>query len=425
MSTDYLRTLDVGTHDIKIVSKNNTPSGTFTVAAPKINIKGFYYNQPYVAYARALGGWVALFFREDNSVEFVFIDGKTEVASYTADGKSLTVQTAGGIFTGTASEDGMSIYVNELTTTFTLGHEYLTADDDYAYLFDEELNGYKAYVINKTKSSYGAVKTGINGYDTLELIDDAFSYSAIVTMPELPETITKISRATFSNCDNLQNIDIPSQITLLDDFAFYHCDSLVEVTIPNTITEVGYSIFQDCTALKTAVLGNGLNNLGSNLFSGCTSLQSVQLSEGLSSIGHNSFSLCSSLTSIKIPNSVTTIEDSAFSSSGLVNINLGNNVTTIGNYAFYSCKITDITIPSSVTSIGYSTFNNCINLVNVTIPSSLSVINPDSFRDCSSLTNIIYTGTIEQWNKAVTRSQWIGVPADFVQCSDGQVRIYH
>ncbi|MBQ2005988.1 MAG: hypothetical protein II205_00290, partial [Bacteroidales bacterium] len=46
LSIDYLKTLDIGSYEVDIVSDSKTVKGGFTVAAPELNEYGFYYNQP-------------------------------------------------------------------------------------------------------------------------------------------------------------------------------------------------------------------------------------------------------------------------------------------------------------------------------------------------------------------------------------------
>lgn len=126
-----------------------------------------------------------------------------------------------------------------------------------------------------------------------------------------------------------------------------------------------------------------ITSIGENAFFSCTSLTSITLLNSIKSIGMGSFTYCESLTSITIPDSVK----------------------VIANMAFYHCSsLTEITIPNSVKSLGYEVFSNCISLEAIT-----------------------YNGTREKWKKIkkdTLADNWIsGIPAKFVQCTDGLVKI--
>lgn len=126
----------------------------------------------------------------------------------------------------------------------------------------------------------------------------------------------------------------------------------------------------------------------------------------VTSIGKNAFFDCKSLTSITLPDSIKSIVFGAFMScESLSKITLPNSIKSIEGYAFYRCEsLTEITIPNSVKSLGYEVFENCISLEAIT-----------------------YNGTREKWKiikKDILADNWIsGIPAKFVQCTDGLVKI--
>lgn len=126
----------------------------------------------------------------------------------------------------------------------------------------------------------------------------------------------------------------------------------------------------------------------------------------VTSIGENAFFSCKSLTSITLPNSVKSIGMGSFTyCESLTSITIPDSVKVIANMAFYHCEsLTEITLPNSVKSLGYYIFGNCF-----------------------SLETISYNGTRDKWKKVkkVTfDDKWnSGIPAKFVQCTDGLVKI--
>ena len=304
---DYLKTLDVAKHEVTIVSDSGSPSAKFEVIEPETNEHGFYYNQPYTGYVSYYDqNWV-FFLREDGTMDFIVLDdGYTEVASYTFENDILTVTSVSGVFTGTA--DKTEIYCNELATTFTLGNESIVADEDYIYVYKEELGGYEVNAIDRTKSEYIDIKTGINGKPTVKLADYMFYENKNLTVfPKIPNSVTTIGKSAFAY-SNLTSVTIPNSVTTIGEHAFVY-SQLTSVTIPDSVTTIGEYAFYE-----------------------------------------------NQLTSVTIPNSVTSIGAGAFAENELTSVTLGNSVTTIGGDAFANNELTSVTIPDSVTRIGNEAF---------------------------------------------------------------------
>lgn len=258
LSIDYLKTLDVGAYDIEVVSANNAPRGGFTVAAPELNEYGFYYNQPYTAYVGMLGNDVAFFVREDGTFDSITGSGVTETGTYEISENSIVSTNSLGTLHSTISSDGMAINCMELGISFMLGNESIAADEDFLYRYDASLGGYNVTAIDKTKASYCAIKTGINGKPTVALADGAFegdvfgiNTSNLMSIPELPTSVTRIGMYCFRYCNNLTNAAIPYGVTTIDAHAFCHCANLASVLIPNSVTNIGALAFADCTNLTS------------------------------------------------------------------------------------------------------------------------------------------------------------------------------
>ena len=132
--------------------------------------------------------------------------------------------------------------------------------------------------------------------------------------------------------------------------------NLTSVVLPESVKKVGKSTFEQCQSLESIDL-SGVTELDTeNLFTNCYSLKSVVLPDNLTEIGPYMFSNCKSLVSLTIPQSVTVIGEKAFSQCAIETIVLPQNLTEIGTKAFYITDLKEIFIPKSVTYIGEAAF---------------------------------------------------------------------
>ena len=420
---DYLKTLDVGQYDITVVSANKAPKGNFSVKAPELNEYGFYYNQPYSAFVAYFGEDETVFIRDDGTLDIIGTpSGYISQATYTISGNNINiVSPIAGVLNGTISADGSEIFINELATNFKLSsNDSIAADEDYIYIYKEDLGGYEVTAIDKTKAEYGAIKTGINGIDTVKLEDKMFFTNYDITVaPKIPDGVVIIGYAAFCGCSNLRSVTLSNTITTIGDEAFYGCTNLTDVTIGTSVTSIGEKAFGYCESLNELVLPNSVITIIEGAFLSCKNLKIIRFDGTLeqwcsinfeTSSGHSGTNPCGNndaqlyidgnlVDNIKISGEVLEIKDRAFfSCNSLISVNILSGVVNIGSYAFYECtSLESIIIPDGVTSIGLRAFENC-----------------------TSLESITFNGTIEQWN-AITKSyEWnSNVPATHVQCTDG------
>ncbi len=264
--------------------------------------------------------------------------------------------------------------------------------------------------------------------------DAAFSDCAGLTKIFIPNSVTTIGDSAFSSCTGLTDITIPNSITTIGKWAFYNCLGLSNIIIPRSVTTIGDSAFSGCTSLANITISeNNVNytsidgilfsknksilikfplgkksneytipdsvtTIGNSAFSGCTGLINIIIPKSVTIIGAYSFSGCTGLTKIILPDGVTTIGHHAFSGcTGFTVINIPDSVKTIGNSVFYGCTgLTKIIIPNSVTAIEFHTFLGCTNLTNITIPVTVTSIDKDAFIDCTKLTIYGSQGSIAE-----------------------------
>jgi hypothetical protein len=135
----------------------------------------------------------------------------------------------------------------------------------------------------------------------------------------------------------------------------------------------------------------------------------------------------SPLTSIRIPNSVMTIDQYVFIDTPIYSdaSNWTNGLLYVDKYLVGGTRsMSEANILPDTRILANRTFSFFTSLRSVVIPDSVTVIGDEIFFQCTSLTSITYEGTQEQWNKIYKGSSWkSGVPATYVQCSDGQVAL--
>jgi hypothetical protein len=240
---DYLKTLNVGSYEVAVASESKTVKGDFTVAAPELNEHGFYYNQPYSAEVPSWGK-VVFFIREDGTYDLINGYGTTTTNTYTVNGNSIVALDATfGAFHCTVSSDGKEIYCAEVQTALKLSNDAsFAADDDYLYVYKEDLGGYEVKCVDKTKAEYGAIKTGINGIDTVKLAKFCFQNCANLVNLEIAEFITIIGEWAFSDCSALKSIKLPASVTTIGEYAFCSSTydepySLENITFEGTVEQ--------------------------------------------------------------------------------------------------------------------------------------------------------------------------------------------
>lgn len=308
---DYLKTLNVGNYEVAVASDSKTVKGDFTVVEPELNEHGFYYNQPYTSgeYVAAFGGMLTLFFRDDFTVDCIINDFVAGVASFSYDGHTLSVASEMGVFNCSISSDGLEIYVQELGITLSLGDDFIVADDDYIYIYKEDLGGYEAKAIDKTKSSYDRIKTGINGFATVKLSKHAFvdtfqseGGGSHITSIVIPNSIIEIGENAFDTCTSLASVifDENSNLKKIHHYAFFGCTALASITIPRELSYVGDFVFSYCEKLARVTIPDDtkLIALSNGMFYLCTSLKEITIPANIQYINERAFEECSSLTNI-------------------------------------------------------------------------------------------------------------------------------
>ena len=210
----------------------------------------------------------------------------------------------------------------------------------------------------------------------------------------------------FSNCANLESIEIPDGVTSIEEDAFSYCQSLTEIYIPASVTDIFVDFggaFSGCTSVKEYIVAADNPNY--------KSVNGILYSKS----GDILIRYPSAKTdkSYVTPEGVTNIADGAFFGSAyLESIILPDDLEVIGQSTFYECyKLEEINIPGKLRSIGGDAFRGCISLTSVVIPSSVTSIGSSAFYGCSSLTVLCKSpskprGWIIGWVEEDTKVVW-------------------
>lgn len=124
------------------------------------------------------------------------------------------------------------------------------------------------------------------------------SYSGTVTVPSTVEyegttyTITAIGQRAFSDCVDLEKVEIGTEVTDIEYGAFNLCSaSTVTFAEGSKLRNIANYAFNGAK-LTRIVLPEGFTTLGSNVFNSCSSLESVSLPSTLTSMGQAAFNYC-------------------------------------------------------------------------------------------------------------------------------------
>ena len=443
LSHEYLKTLDVGGYELSVVSDNQTAKGNFTIAAPKLNEYGFYYNQPYCIENSWVGATnlneaylngVVMFASDGVITEISFETEGVSHAVYTKEDNLYTFSFMGATLTGSFTPDGRSFITNKVfmegwgwapdyngtdVLEFKLDYDRIACDLEYLYFVEQYNKELIAVPIEENKSSYMSPKTTIKDEAVIRFGEGAFvKNTKLLSMDFIPESFTKIAEYTFGA--NMISVTIPSGIKEIDTRAFKGCNKLVEIRNLSTVTinTADYDL-SNIENIYTATTGksNLFNTVDGYWFYDASSMCYLMAYTGSS-------------TELTLPTDVNgkyyEIYRHAFDTRDditKVSFSTGAGKLYIGKYAFGGChSITSIDLPAVY--LTNCVFSDCASLKEVVLQSVNTSLSYNAFINCPVLESIRFSGTIAQWNAVEKHDSWCNnVPATYVQCSDGQVAI--
>ena len=112
-----------------------------------------------------------------------------------------------------------------------------------------------------------------------KLEERAFEYCKNLRLIKLPETIKEIGFRAFAECKSLIEIENFEKIEVLEPNVFIG-SGINQITIPFKLTEIPRLTFSDCSNLEFVDIHNGVKNIANNAFDGCNSIRKVNISIG-------------------------------------------------------------------------------------------------------------------------------------------------
>lgn len=161
-----------------------------------------------------------------------------------------------------------------------------------------------------------------------------------------PSTIKTIGKMAFSECESLTTEkydNIVTNVTVIGDKAFEKCIGLTgNVEIKNIVTSLGKYVFSNCSNIETVNVNANITGLPEGTFNYCTSLTDATLSNTITLINDKVFYNCTNLTMEaynKIATNITGFGQKAFyNCTGLLgDLTIKNNVTYISKSCFENC----------------------------------------------------------------------------------------
>lgn len=257
---------------------------------------------------------------------------------------------------------------------------------------------------------------------------NGFNKCTSLTTVVFPENLNSLGNDVFYECSNLSgDINLPNletigirafngtgitsvsnlgRITSIPNgtssySAFSNCPNLESVNLPETLTSIGVASFLNCPSLRTINLNENIINIGYNAFNNCTSLTGEINLPNLEELGYTAFNN-TKITKVLNLGKITKIEsvknNSSFSTFGrcqlLTEIILPDTITTIGQYSFADCtSLSKVKISNSLIYLREGAFANTIIKI-IDLPSTLNKIDWAPFSGCSSLKIVILRAVV-------------------------------
>ena len=306
---------------------------------------------------------------------------------------------------------------------------------------------------------------GTGEFKALALIEDTpNSIINRVKILNIGDGVTKVPNQMFpgTNVTNLEQLSFPETLTEIG-YTNFGGSKLTEISFPRSLSKIGDYCFTNCLNIETLDIPGAIVEIGSGSFSGLSNLREVTFHDGLESIADLAFNRCPLLTQLILPSTLKnmqysfqgstlehlemggdgalfktsgstyinnisakntvirggTIENEAFhGNSTIENLTLSGSVKWNGNRQFISCsKLSSVSLENGITRIPAYCFSSCSKITEITIPASVTSIEESAFSDTSLKNLEIANGVKFIWKLAFSNTQLVNVliPASVIK----------
>ncbi len=134
----------------------------------------------------------------------------------------------------------------------------------------------------------------------LTRIEDNAFYGSSICSIVIPENVSSLGAQCFSECRNLDDVQILGPVENIPYNCFYCCEALREVNFPSTLKSINSWAFSYCRSLSVINFNEGLERIDEYAFGDCDALREVTLPSSLRSCTGTPFNDCNNLRSITL-----------------------------------------------------------------------------------------------------------------------------
>lgn len=195
----------------------------------------------------------------------------------------------------------------------------------------------------------------------IEVIHDAaFEECNLLQEVVFENDSVKIGKFAFSGCP-VKEINLGENVSEIGMYAFSR-NNATSISLPDSVTKITYGSFSDAENLVNIDLPDNISSVSGTAFNG-TKWYNIQPDGPLyiENVFYGIKNTCP--TELILKSGTTVIADYALENSKITSIDIPNTLKTIGKYAFHDNKrLLEIYIPASVTLIDEHAFAGCSNL---------------------------------------------------------------